>query len=74
MSDEVWRRAEIDSPCIKVCTIHPETRLCLGCHRTLAEIAGWSKMTAEERRQVMADLPGRNPAPAGRRGGARGRR
>ena len=74
MSDEGWRRAEIESPCIKVCTIHPETRLCLGCARTLDEIARWSRMTAEERKAVLAELPGRNPAPSRRRGGAKARR
>jgi predicted Fe-S protein YdhL (DUF1289 family) len=74
MSDDVWQRAEIESPCIKVCTIHPETRLCLGCARTLDEIGRWSRMTAEERKAVLAELPGRNPAPKRRRGGAKARR
>jgi hypothetical protein len=75
MSDEVWRRGEIESPCVKLCVVHPATRLCLGCHRTIEEIAGWSAMTPEARRAVMAALPGRaaQAAPA-RRGGAAGRR
>lgn len=73
MSDEPWRRAEIESPCIQICTIHPETGLCLGCHRTRDEIAAWSRLTPEARRKVMAELPARNPAPTNRRGGRRGR-
>lgn len=73
MSDEVWSRAEIESPCVKLCTIHPETRLCLGCARSIDEIAAWGRMSAEERRAVMAELPGRKPTPKGRRGGRKAR-
>ncbi|MCZ4262149.1 DUF1289 domain-containing protein [Limimaricola sp. G21655-S1] len=73
MSDEVWSRAEIESPCVKLCTIHPETRLCLGCARSIDEIAAWGRMSAEERRAVMAELPGREPTPKGRRGGRKAR-
>ena len=49
----------IESPCNKTCTIDPETRLCIGCLRSLDEIAAWSRMTPEERRAVMALLPER---------------
>ncbi|MBC01287.1 MAG: DUF1289 domain-containing protein [Rhodobacteraceae bacterium] len=51
--------APIDSPCIKLCRIDTATRLCVGCLRTLEEIAGWGRLTPEERRQVMAALPAR---------------
>lgn len=74
MSDEVWRRGEIESPCVRICVVHPDTGLCLGCRRSLDEIARWSRMTTEERRAIMAALPGRDPAPQGRRGGAAARR
>ena len=67
--DTVWRREEIESPCVQVCVVHPETRLCIGCARSIDEIGRWSRMTAEERRAVMAELSGRTPAPSGRRGG-----
>lgn len=69
MSDDIWTRDEIESPCTKVCQIHPDTRLCLGCARSLEEIGGWSSMSTEARRAVMADLPNRTPAPTKRRGG-----
>lgn len=49
----------IESPCIKVCVIEAETGLCAGCGRTLEEIAGWAGMSAERRRRIMAELPGR---------------
>ncbi|MCG7622427.1 MULTISPECIES: DUF1289 domain-containing protein [unclassified Epibacterium] len=69
MSDDVWKRQEIESPCIKLCVIHPETRLCTGCARSIDEITRWSKMSAPERAEVMAELPSRSAAPKGRRGG-----
>lgn len=58
MSDEIWKRDEIESPCTKVCVIH-KTGLCVGCYRTLDEIAEWSIMTPEARRIIMAELPDR---------------
>ena len=73
MSDDVWKRPEVESPCVKVCMIHPETRLCVGCNRTGEEIARWSRMTPEERRAVMAELPGRGALLA-RRGARSSRR
>ena len=42
MSDEVWRREAVESPCIKLCVVHPAARLCLGCYRSIDEIAAWS--------------------------------
>ena len=33
--------------------------LCLGCFRTLAEIAGWASLGEAERRRLMAELPAR---------------
>lgn len=69
MSDEVWKRDEIASPCVQICVIHPETRLCTGCARSMDEIAAWGSMSAETRQTVMAELPTRNAAPTLRRGG-----
>lgn len=62
MSEEVWSRDEIESPCQRICLIHPDAEICVGCHRTRAEIAGWSRMTAEARTAIMAALPGRAAA------------
>ncbi len=73
MSDEVWIRDEPLSPCNKVCQIHPELRICVGCYRTLAEIGGWASMSDMERREIMEALPERAPMLAKRRGGRRGR-
>lgn len=73
MTDDIWRRDEPESPCVKVCVIHRETRLCTGCLRSIDEIAAWSTLPAETRRAIMADLPRRAPGPQQRRGGRAGR-
>ncbi|SFA69921.1 hypothetical protein SAMN05421688_0172 [Poseidonocella pacifica] len=69
MSDEIWKREEIESPCVKLCVVHPEARICTGCMRSIEEITRWSKMTPEERRTVMAELPDREKLLRRRRGG-----
>ena len=48
-----------ETPCIAVCMIDPKTSLCLGCGRTLPEIARWSRMDSRERQAVMAQLGSR---------------
>ena len=68
-TDHIWQRAEIESPCIKVCVIHPETRLCTGCLRSIDEIGAWSRLTTDARRAVMDDLPNRASLLRKRRGG-----
>ncbi|MDF1718126.1 MAG: DUF1289 domain-containing protein [Antarcticimicrobium sp.] len=69
MNDQVWKRDEVESPCVRICVVHPEERICTGCLRTLEEIARWSRMPAEERRAVMDELPARAPRLRKRRGG-----
>lgn len=69
MKDEVWQRAEVQSPCVKICVVHPTEGLCIGCLRTVAEIAAWSSLTPAARAAVMAELPARAPRLAKRRGG-----
>ncbi|HLS58255.1 MAG TPA: DUF1289 domain-containing protein [Paracoccaceae bacterium] len=53
----------VESPCNRICRIDPATRLCVGCHRSIDEIAAWGRMTPAERRAVMAELPARRPSP-----------
>ena len=43
------------SPCLNVCVLDA-TRSCIGCRRTLDEIARWARMSAEEQWQVVARL------------------
>lgn len=68
-TDHIWARAEIESPCIKICVIEPTSRLCTGCLRSIDEIGAWSRMTPEDRATVMADLPARAGKITKRRGG-----
>jgi len=51
--------AAIKTPCVKVCVVDGESGLCLGCFRQLSEVAGWARLTDDERDAIMADLPGR---------------
>lgn len=44
------------TPCIAVCKIDRATDLCIGCGRSKDEITRWSKMTDEERMEVMKRL------------------
>lgn len=74
MSDPVWKRDKIESPCVNVCILHPEAKLCLGCFRSAEEITQWSRMTPEARRDVMATLADREQSiPKVRRGGRKAR-
>jgi uncharacterized protein len=70
------RFPDIETPCIKICVVEPETGFCIGCGRTRMEIASWLGMNAAERRTVMEALPERVETLTQRktrRGGRRGR-
>jgi len=54
--------ASIRSPCVQVCTLHPDGSHCLGCFRTTTEIGAWSTMGDEQREAVMRDLDRRRAA------------
>lgn len=49
----------IATPCVKVCAVDGVSGYCLGCRRTLPEIAGWARLSDEERAAIMAALPDR---------------
>lgn len=66
----------IETPCVKICVVDPETGFCIGCGRTRSEIGAWLGMTPEGRRMVMAELPERVATLTrrkSRRGGREGR-
>ena len=54
----------ISSPCTKICKIDDANGLCLGCGRTLAQIARWGAMTERERLAIMARLDSAQMIPA----------
>ncbi|HXV01672.1 MAG TPA: DUF1289 domain-containing protein [Caulobacteraceae bacterium] len=49
----------IVTPCVKVCIVDGESGLCLGCFRTLGEVARWSALSERERDVLMEELPSR---------------
>ena len=71
--DEIWQRDEIESPCVKLCVVHPEARICVGCYRSIDEIGSWSRLPPEARREIMQALPARAKTLTKRRGGRLGR-
>ncbi|MGE3965458.1 MAG: DUF1289 domain-containing protein [Planctomycetota bacterium] len=46
----------MESPCTRVCQIDARSQLCIGCGRSLAEIAGWQGYSEAERRRVWERL------------------
>ena len=59
-SDSPANARPMETPCINICTLDHASGLCLGCGRTIEEIARWSAMSEAERRRIMAELPARN--------------
>jgi len=53
------------SPCIKVCQMDPARGVCIGCCRTLDEIARWGGMSDAQREQVLSLLSARRASLAG---------
>ncbi|MBD8874980.1 DUF1289 domain-containing protein [Roseibium polysiphoniae] len=51
--------SSMKSPCTKICQIDRTNGLCLGCYRTLDEIAGWGRMSDAEREVILLGLEGR---------------
>ena len=47
---------DVASPCISVCVMDAGTGLCIGCWRTLDEIAAWSVLDPEAKRAVLAAI------------------
>jgi len=47
---------DVPSPCVSVCHMDATTGLCEGCLRTLGEIAAWSGLADEDKKQVWARI------------------
>jgi len=56
---------EVASPCVGVCELQPETRLCAGCLRTVAEITEWRNASAHRRVEILAAVADRRPTGTG---------
>jgi predicted Fe-S protein YdhL (DUF1289 family) len=49
----------LETPCVNICLLDADLAVCIGCGRTLDEIARWASMSDSERRDIMAALPAR---------------
>jgi uncharacterized protein len=70
------RFPDIETPCVKICVVEPESGFCIGCGRTRDEIGQWLGMSVQNRRDVMGQLEERIATLTSRktrRGGRRGR-
>jgi predicted Fe-S protein YdhL (DUF1289 family) len=51
--DPAALQAPVPSPCISVCRIDSGSGLCVGCLRTLDEIAAWGSLDDAARRGIL---------------------
>ncbi len=61
---------DVASPCVSLCEMSRHNAFCVGCFRTLDEIASWSVLDAQAKRAIVAALPGRRAAAAAAGGAA----
>lgn len=54
MAESVTKK-DVKSPCISVCALDDHD-ICIGCYRSLDEIARWRTMSEAERVQVMHEV------------------
>ena len=43
------------SPCINVCKLNSAQNICVGCYRSIGEIASWSSLTDKEKQIVLVN-------------------
>lgn len=51
------------SPCIAVCRLDPATGTCIGCGRSIDEIAHWPDLDEATRRRIVERLRSAPPPP-----------
>ena len=72
--NKVLMVGSIESPCVKVCAIDATTGWCLGCGRSMREIAGWSSLPPDTRAAITATLDERKAQIVDRESRARAHR
>lgn len=50
---------EMTSPCVNICSLDQSGKYCLGCGRSLNELAAWQDASEAERVDIMVQLPER---------------
>ena len=58
MTDAAMDLEPVESPCVSICRLD-ENDVCVGCFRTASEIAQWLSYSAEQRSEIMQQLPPR---------------
>ena len=53
---DVTARPPAPSPCTGVCRLDEDDRHCVGCLRTLGEIAHWSRLDEDARHDLLDEL------------------
>ena len=43
------------SPCINVCKLNSAQNICVGCYRSIGEIASWASLTDKEKQIVLVN-------------------
>ncbi len=44
----------VASPCVNICRMDADNAICVGCYRTLDEIAQWSRASSDAKRAILA--------------------
>ena len=52
MNTEAVTEKPVRSPCVSICALDDDD-ICTGCQRTVQEITGWSRMSNDQRREVL---------------------
>jgi uncharacterized protein len=58
MVESSLKAAAVPSPCINICRLNAQG-LCIGCRRTLGEIAEWSAASDARRLEILSALNAR---------------
>lgn len=58
MSEVAVNLEPVESPCVSICRLD-DNDVCVGCFRTATEIGQWLSYTAEQRSDIMKQLPER---------------
>jgi uncharacterized protein len=51
--------AALASPCVRICSLDAAGSLCVGCGRTIEEIANWSALSDDARSTIIGELADR---------------
>ena len=52
----------IHSPCIGICQLDVSMNVCVGCFRTRQEVAIWSDVSDDEKKEILARAKSRRSA------------